>query len=419
MFGGGGSKGSYAIGVCKALREAGKSFDIVTGTSIGAIVGALYTQGDEQNLTSWMTGFSQDLVSKNLFEYPNRYKTESLNSQQSARFLSMFCKDGPDAEPLKKRILDVFDWQKFQDSPIEYACLTANISQKRSQAFTKDDMPEDLAADILMASAAYFPAFNFVKIHQDYYADGGYYNVIPWRLCEHLGAESLTIISLQDPGEKASLPCDHVELLIRPLLKPYYYLDFQSDHMLKQIGLGYLEGLKYLNLAPGYLYTFYPDDWKDIQDLEDKAASILGNRAREITLEVIQDMDSALLGYRPWPLDNKYSDHYKFTRILEALALSAGLPVYTRYHFHDFIRQLLEKLKDFDIDLNIPASGKLYQDMEKAGLKDLIAFFHSALISFHETLPVDFEIIKDNFPLPYYLSMAWYLLETYAATLDL
>ena len=38
---GGGSKGSYQTGAWKALRELGIDYDIVTGTSIGAINGAL------------------------------------------------------------------------------------------------------------------------------------------------------------------------------------------------------------------------------------------------------------------------------------------------------------------------------------------------------------------------------------------
>ena len=44
VFGGGGSKGAYELGVWKALDELGLSFDIVTGTSIGAMIGAMYVQ---------------------------------------------------------------------------------------------------------------------------------------------------------------------------------------------------------------------------------------------------------------------------------------------------------------------------------------------------------------------------------------
>jgi NTE family protein len=44
-LGGGGAKGFAHIGVLKALGEAGVEFDIVAGTSIGALVGAVYASG--------------------------------------------------------------------------------------------------------------------------------------------------------------------------------------------------------------------------------------------------------------------------------------------------------------------------------------------------------------------------------------
>lgn len=41
VFGGGGSKGAYEIGVWKALDELGLHFDAVCGTSIGALIGTM------------------------------------------------------------------------------------------------------------------------------------------------------------------------------------------------------------------------------------------------------------------------------------------------------------------------------------------------------------------------------------------
>jgi len=43
---GGGTKGSYELGVWKALNELGIDYQIVTGTSIGSINGALMATGD-------------------------------------------------------------------------------------------------------------------------------------------------------------------------------------------------------------------------------------------------------------------------------------------------------------------------------------------------------------------------------------
>ena len=44
VLSGGGAKGSYQIGVWKALRELNIKYDIITGTSSGALNGALMTQ---------------------------------------------------------------------------------------------------------------------------------------------------------------------------------------------------------------------------------------------------------------------------------------------------------------------------------------------------------------------------------------
>ena len=46
VLGGGGSRGAYEIGVCKALEELEIEIDMVFGTSVGAINGAMIAQGD-------------------------------------------------------------------------------------------------------------------------------------------------------------------------------------------------------------------------------------------------------------------------------------------------------------------------------------------------------------------------------------
>lgn len=47
---GGGVKGAYQVGALLAIRELGVEFDGVTGTSIGAINGALYLEGGYDKL---------------------------------------------------------------------------------------------------------------------------------------------------------------------------------------------------------------------------------------------------------------------------------------------------------------------------------------------------------------------------------
>jgi len=48
VLAGGGARGAYELGAWKALSELHIDFQIVTGTSIGAVNGALLVQGDLQ-----------------------------------------------------------------------------------------------------------------------------------------------------------------------------------------------------------------------------------------------------------------------------------------------------------------------------------------------------------------------------------
>ena len=52
VFAGGGTKGSYQVGVIKALKELKIKIVAVSGASIGSINGTLLVQGDEDKLES-------------------------------------------------------------------------------------------------------------------------------------------------------------------------------------------------------------------------------------------------------------------------------------------------------------------------------------------------------------------------------
>lgn len=55
-LGGGAARGWSHIGVIRALEQAGIKPDIVCGTSIGALVGALYAAGELDRFEQWVLG---------------------------------------------------------------------------------------------------------------------------------------------------------------------------------------------------------------------------------------------------------------------------------------------------------------------------------------------------------------------------
>ena len=46
VLAGGGSRGAYEIGFWQAIRELGIDYQIVTGSSVGALNGAMMASGD-------------------------------------------------------------------------------------------------------------------------------------------------------------------------------------------------------------------------------------------------------------------------------------------------------------------------------------------------------------------------------------
>ena len=69
VLSGGGSKGAYESGCMKALQEFGYHFDIVTGTSIGALNGLLVAQEDYQKLYELWETLSLEKVLKHPIQF--------------------------------------------------------------------------------------------------------------------------------------------------------------------------------------------------------------------------------------------------------------------------------------------------------------------------------------------------------------
>lgn len=416
VLGGGGSRGSYEIGVLQTLTSQKKAFDVVTGTSIGAICGAVYVQGSVQDLTDWIGTFTQDSVASNLFMFPAQYTSAGHNYSSAGDFFADFSQGGPGISPLRDKLKGLFSYEKFAASPMKFGCLSYNVSRQQPQSFTKNDMNPDNAVDVLLASAAYFPALNFITMNGEYYIDGGFAQTNPVSLARDLGAGKLVLVDVQDMDvpDPDLAPGD---LLIRPIWKLAYYLDFDGKTLKNQVALGQLDALKYLDLAPGYLYTFYPEDWNHMKRLEKSAMELVAAEGESYLLEkmdgVMKEIYQFILGYVPRPLQNRYANEYIFGRILECMGLIAGISPFSQLHFNDFIKQLLEKFTQFDDDPNDIRKPQLYQAMEMKGLRDMIVFFHSAIQGFNGHLPAQFGILKEKYLLPYYLAWGWHLMERY------
>lgn len=136
-LGGSGSRGSFTIGVIKALVENGYYFNAVTGVSIGALAGAGYVMQTDKGLDEWIERFKSDMVVDHPFAFPNANRITKLTGDLGIDFINQFSADGPSIAPLIKTYSDYFNFDDFKKSDIDFACLTYNVSQNKPVIFYK------------------------------------------------------------------------------------------------------------------------------------------------------------------------------------------------------------------------------------------------------------------------------------------
>ena len=172
VLGGGGSKGAYQIGVWQALRELNLDYQVVTGTSVGALNGALMAQGEFD--AAWNLWWNMDNSQVMEGIPPAQNTLDSRLSVYRAFAREMMTKGGLDISPLEETIRSILDEEKLRRSGIEYGIVTVDMERLSPVRMFLRDMPPGSVADYMIASASCFPAFKPRTIEKARFIDGGY-----------------------------------------------------------------------------------------------------------------------------------------------------------------------------------------------------------------------------------------------------
>ena len=250
VLSGGGAKGSYQLGVWKALRELHVKYDIVTGTSIGALNGVLMCEKSYYKAKRiW-----HKINLKYLFnERPKSNKDIDILRLFGGNFLK---NGGMDIKNLERIIKNVVNKRKFYNSKIDYGLITYNFTTKKPLILSKEKIPSDKLIDYLMASATCYPAFKMKEIDGDKYIDGGYYDNLPVELAIELGAEFLIIVDLGSPGFKKKPSKNIDSILIKPKNNISFFLNFDEKAAKINVKFGYNDTLKAFKKLDGNKFTF-------------------------------------------------------------------------------------------------------------------------------------------------------------------
>ncbi len=260
-LGGGGTKGAYEVGVWKALLELGIDYEIVTGTSIGALNGALMaTREYDRACEIWDTIEMENVMVDGL----NLTTTiEGMYNQREAirPFLKKYVKNkGADISPFIAFIDRLVDEAQVRSSDVDYGLVTVQFSSLKSMELTKEEIPQGLLKDYIMASASIFPVFPMHRIGKELYLDGCYYDNLPIDLALKMGADEVIAVDLHTSPQHPNYVNKPYVKYITPSRSLGTMLNFERSVLDSNRALGYYDTMKAFGKMEGSRYTFYRED---------------------------------------------------------------------------------------------------------------------------------------------------------------
>ncbi|MGB5818566.1 MAG: patatin-like phospholipase family protein [Saonia sp.] len=204
VLSGGGAKGMAHIGVLKVIEEAGVQIDYIGGTSMGAIVGALYASG--YSATELDSIFKNtDFVALIQDNLPRDAKTfyEKENSERYALTLPFnnFKISFPSAisrgqniyNELVRFLYHVKDVADFDELPIPFFCIATDIETGEEVLLDNGYLPE-----AILASGTFPSLFEPSEINGKILIDGGVVNNYPIQKVKDMGADVIIGVDVQD-----------------------------------------------------------------------------------------------------------------------------------------------------------------------------------------------------------------------------
>lgn len=255
VLSGGGSKGAYQIGVWKALKKMHIDYDIVTGTSVGALNAALMIQKNYYRAV-WLwhnLDFSIVFDEKIDFDYNSKDGKKELMKFYAKNIVN----GGTNVTKLEQTISKTINIDKIYKSKIDMGIVTVKLPTLKPITLTKNQIPKNRLKDYLIASASCYPAFQKKNINGSNYIDGGFYDNLPINLAIDMGAEEVIAIDLKEVGFKQKVKDKSVKVkIISPRNDIGSFLVFDKNMARRCIKLGYNDTMKEFTLLEGNKYTF-------------------------------------------------------------------------------------------------------------------------------------------------------------------
>ena len=189
-LGGGAARGFAHVGVIQVLEEAGINPALVTGTSAGSLVAALYASGKN--------GAQLQKVAETM--------EESTIADWTLPFFGRGVLRG---EALAKYVNLQVGQKPIEAMPMPLGIVATDLNSGNDMLFQRGD-----TGTAVRASSAVPAVFTPVKINGHEYVDGGLSSPVPVRAARKMGAELVIAVDISSPPE-ASSASGTIEVLLQ------------------------------------------------------------------------------------------------------------------------------------------------------------------------------------------------------------
>ncbi len=412
VLAGGGSLGAYQVGAIEALEELGYTFDIVTGTSIGAMNASFVCNHQTHKLRKLWEDITPDQVMKDGMNLSVREASKAKAStfnKDFRKWANVYLqggKPGADISPLKEYIKNCLDIDACLKSDVRYGIVSTLFPSRKLVDIDMNKVSKEDFIPYLLCSAACFPIFPVQVVHNVKYIDGFYNDNLPIRLAFSYGADEVIAIDMRlfqlKPQHDFYLKLPNVTY-IAPYIDFGSLMDFSQEVIRPNMKLGYFDVMKHYKRYLGYTFTF--DDKINVKGFLLYILSTYGVDAKYILAAITKDIRT--------PMDE--TDY--FIRTLELIAMRIGINDYYRtYKFQEFIELIKNQsivvtntasfsegsfkkiIKNIRKNLELHKADRVVNRfMREFSLKYLsVSFEENRFLNFEETKYLDYVLEKDK-----------------------
>jgi NTE family protein len=192
VLGGGGLRGAAEVGMAKALAARGIQPDLIVGTSVGSINGAVLAGAPIEQSVVRLTQMWEQMAASAVFG-------ESILSR--ARNLFNHWTHIHSNEPLRQLVDTWVPFANIEEAFVPYQCVAACIETSAEHWFTQGPVH-----DAILASSALPGVLPPVEVAGRHYIDGGVVNSIPVSRAIELGADEIYVLHVGHIDDPLAVP---------------------------------------------------------------------------------------------------------------------------------------------------------------------------------------------------------------------